>query len=252
MLSLIALALAQPTPDAPAPTPDAPAPTPDAPAPTPDTPAPTPDAPAPTPDALLVASVAVDLDIPRVKPWEVDLHVAGLVLEDSALREFNGSGATAAGLRVGYRVAPWITPFVGASANGAGMSHFVADGDTADFFQTAYYQDQFFVGLKSAWAPSPYFGLYGLAQGQLVVGLLRIDDDPDVDDNPGQMELEGATAGATAALGMQAAAPVRGDRVEVTFHLEVGYAWNAPLELGDVAMLNIEGVFIRTGAGARF
>ena len=241
MLALIAIALAaEPASETPAP------PVPEAP------PVPPTTGPAPTPAPPVVASVAADLDSPRVKPWEVDIHVAGIVLENSALGEFNRSGATTAGLRVGYRVAPWITPFVGASANGAGMSHFVEEGDSGDLFQTAYYQDQFFAGLKSAWAPSPYFGIYGLAQGQLVLGILRIDDDAEVDDNPGQIELEGATGGVTGALGIQAAAPVRGDRVDVTFHLEVGYAWNAPLELGDVATLNIQGVFIRTGAGARF
>lgn len=246
MLSLIALALAEEPTGSPPPAPAA-----ETPAPTASETPPPPASPAPL-GPPVVASLAADLDSPSRKPWEVDIHVAGIVLENSALGEFNRNGATTAGLRVGYRVAPWITPFVGASANGAGMSHFVEEGDTGDLFQTAYYQDQFFGGLKSAWSPLPYFGVYGLAQGQLVLGILRIDDDPDVDDNPGQIELEGATGGLTAALGVQAAAPVRGDRVDVTFHMEVGYAWNAPLELGDVATLNIQGVFIRTGAGARF
>lgn len=195
-----------------------------------------------------LAFAAPDADTARPMPFRVDVHVAGVVLDDSAYGQLNSSGMTTFGVRAGYAVLPWLVPFVGASFNGAGLTH---NFDTSRL-QSAYYQDQFFGGAKAQWSPNRYFGVYGLAQGQAVYGLLRLDDDPDADDNAGQVEADGATGGVTGALGLEASAPVKRDLFAITFHLECGYAWNAPLHLGDVATLDPQGVFLRTGIGAAF
>ena len=94
--------------------------------------------------------------------------------------------------------------------------------------------------------------MYGALHLQGLYGDLRMDDDPDDDANPGQLQASGVTGGAGASVGIQAIAPTRSRQVSVLFRMEAGYAWFAPLELGDVGRLDPQGVSIRTGIGLRF
>ncbi len=189
-------------------------------------------------------------------PLQFDLSVGGTIYPTVERSELTESGADF-GVRVGYAVQPWLVPYVGATFGGGGMDHYFENDDAyvddyASTFRSAYVEDQFLAGVKFAWQPNRYFGLYGRAQGQLVYGDIRIDDDLDTDDNPGQLEYSGLSGGATGVLGLEAAAPVAADVFAVTFHLEGGYTWNAPLHLGDVAALDLQGAVIRAGIGARF
>lgn len=206
---------------------------------------------------LLTFAFAAEPAPGRAMPIQLDVHVSGLILPTSEYRLLNEGGTTAVGLRAGYAVTPWLIPFVGASFNGAGMDHYFENDeayvdDYASTFRTAYHEDQFFGGAKVQWSANRYFGLYGLVQGQAVYGLLQIDDDLDTDENPGQLQVDGVTGGFAGALGVEAGAPVADDLLAITFFLEGGYAWNAPLLLGDVATLNPQGVMLRGGLGVKF
>lgn len=213
--------------------------------------------PEPEPDAELAP-------VPRVPRWNVQVNLSGVILDpESAVAAVSETGVTALGGSVSYAVTPWLHPFVGFNALRAGMGHGSAgmltvddyDGEEAyssgPFLNTAYEQQQIALGARGELAVHPMVGLFVLAQGQATLATLRFDDDPDVDDNLGQFEASGATAGLTGSAGLSAYAPTGGD-VSVSFSAEGGYAWNAPLEIGEVATLDISGVFLRFGVGARF
>ncbi len=218
-----------------------------------------PDAPPePEPDAHIVP-------VPHVPRWNVQLNVSGVILDsNSSYKELNSSGSAAFGGTVSYAYKPWLHPFFGISALRAGRTHYndglltgtdeeeweYSEGATGDLL-TSYEQQQFALGARAEAEVHPMVGLFVLGQTQLTLGTLRFDDDPDVDDNLSQFEASGATAGITATGGLTAYAPTGSD-VEVSFTAEGGYEWNAPLELGDTATLDLLGPFIRVGVGARW
>lgn len=214
-------------------------------------------APLPEPDAALAPA-------PRVQRWNVQLNLSGVILDpESAVPVVSETGVTAVGGSVSYAVTPWLHPFVGFNALRTGMGHGNAGMleldayedeeiySSSPFLNTAYEQQQLALGARGELAVHSMVGLFVLAQGQATFGTLRFDDDPDVDDNLGQFEASGATAGVTGSAGLTAYAPTGSD-VSVSFSAEGGYEWNAPLQIGDVATLDISGVFIRVGVGARF
>lgn len=214
-------------------------------------------APEPEPDAALAP-------VPRVPRWNVQLNLSGVFLDpESAVPVVSETGVTAVGGSVSYAVTPGLHPFVGFNALRAGMGHGNAgmlafeDYDASDtyssgpFLNTAYEQQQLALGARGELAVHSMVGLFVLGQSQLTLATLRFDDDLDVDDNLGQFEASGATLGVTGSAGMSAYAPTGAD-VSVSFSAEAGYEWNAPLEVGEVATLDISGVFLRLGVGARF
>lgn len=235
-----------------------------APAPAPSAPA---DAPKPVADAAPEPEPDADLElVPRVPRWNVQVNVSGVVFDStSSVPIVSESGVTAVGGSVSYAVTPWLHPFVGFNAMRAGMSHGgpglmeeSESGDDEAYYyydspqlQTAYDQQQIALGARGELAVHPLVGLFVLGQGQLTLATLRFDDDQDVDDNLSQFEASGATGGVTGTAGLTAYAPTGGD-LSVSFSAEVGYEWNAPLEIGEVATLDVSGVFLRFGAGVRF
>jgi hypothetical protein len=205
--------------------------------------------PDPEPDAELAP-------VPHVGRWDVQLNVSGVVLDGtSAYGDLTDAGAAAFGGTVGYAVTPWLHPFLGLSALRAGHKHYIPDADDEESGSTSllssYEQQQLALGVRAEASPNSMVGLFVLGQGQLTLGTVRFDDDPDVDDNLGQFEASGATGGLTGTAGVTAYAPT-GSVVSVSFTAEGGYAWNAPLALGDAATLDLSGAFLRFGVGARF
>ena len=233
----------------------------DEPAPAPEA-APQPAAPAPAAPAAAPHEVLnVDLDAPPVQRWEVTAELSGIVIQDPSWGNLTNSGEVAWGIDAGYHVLPWLTPYVELGYNSAAMTQYgdgvdetgaYTTGESERQFRTLFGQTHARIGARATWSPSPYFGMYGALHLQGLYGDLRMDDDPDDDANPGQLQASGVTGGAGASVGIQAIAPTRSRQVSVLFRMEAGYAWFAPLELGDVGSLDPQGVSIRTGIGLRF
>lgn len=207
-------------------------------------------APAPAPAAV---PIVVTVESPPEHNFQVDISVGGTAFERDPYGTLTSAGITSCGLRASYRLKPWLVPFVGVSTTGDAQSHAITSawGDATTEFVAGLYQTQVFVGVKPTWSLNRHFGAYGLLQAQGLFGTLRIDDDPDDDENLGQVEAEGFAPGATIGAGVEAFAPT-GGAVLVAFYLEFGYSAYEPLSLSDIATIDVSGVAVRAGAGIRF
>ena len=98
----------------------------------------------------------------------------------------------------------------------------------------------------------PWLHPYVTAQFLGLVGALRLDDAPYDDNNPNELREYGFAPGGVAAAGFDLVF-LRADRaVRPATNLELGYAYEAPLALGDMGSLDFRGFYLRWGVGARF
>ncbi len=131
-------------------------------------------------------------------------------------------------------------------------------------FQAAYRGNHFLVGPKVDTAVWGWFHPYATVQGALFVGQVLFDDDPEVDDNPGQLKATAVSPGGVAAVGWDII-PVHfgGGQSGVGWHLEGGYglvaaaAYKAKPASGngdpaEIARFGLGGFYLRTGVGLYF
>lgn len=130
--------------------------------------------------------------------------------------------------------------------------HYWGD-DSADEvgIQTRSWYTTLAVGAKFNWDIARWFEVYGLVQGVGMHDLLRLDDDPESDDNLTQVEAFGFTGGAAGSAGVSFRIPL-GKTLQLGFYSELGGAWTAPAAIGDVAEIQFSGMTGRLGTGLRF
>lgn len=134
------------------------------------------------------------------------------------------------------------------------------EGD-ADF-QAAYRGNQVLVGPKVDVRIVDAFRPYATVQAALFTGTVRLDDDPDHDDNENQLKATALQPGGVAALGFDLV-PLR-PRQPLRFgtHLELGYGLTAATgfqakppgggEKVEIARFGFGGFYMRWGVGAYF
>ena len=188
---------------------------------------------------------------------QLDLHVAGQGTDDPGWNLLSEDGhLSSVGLRAGLPVHKYVTVLAGWEHGASGMEFNTYDqsGDDGSelSFRTGSYINQFQLGVKSGWGPSHWAKFYGVASADVLYGIVRVDDDPDDDENPGQVQAEGVGVGALGAVGFETAVPLGKSGVSLAFYGELGYTWTAPFNLGDVATIQVDGVSGRVGTGVRF
>lgn len=160
------------------------------------------------------------------------------------------------GVRVAYPLVRHLKLVGGYEYGETGSSIWVTDSEGDDGqnggFQTGFYGNQILLGVKGHFSPSRWVTLYGVAQGDLLAATVRIDDDPDDDANPGQVERGGVSGGFIVALGAGVTVPTSPEGPAWEAHIEAGYGWIAPLVIEDVGRLEFSGVSIRAGTGIIF
>ena len=225
-----------------------------------------PAAPAPTAPAPSAAAKPVDLDTLSWK-WDISAEIAWLGATDPAWNYFAEDDALVSfGLRAGYAVHPNVSLLVGwqHAANGAVSSAPAVGGalvtDEADdlayyessaAFRAAMYTDELSVGAKGGVTVWKWLHPYATLKVVGMRGLVRMDDDPEDDENVTQVEVAGVTGGFSTAAGFDILIPVRG-RWIVSPYVELGYGLLAPMQLEDLGTVQFSGFSGRTGMGVRF
>ncbi len=125
------------------------------------------------------------------------------------------------------------------------------DGDAS--LQSAFFADEFSLGPKVDVDFWHILYPYATVQGTLVSGLVKLDDDPLVDDNAGQVKGGALTGGVRVAGGIEVLVPHGRGPVAAALYTEVGYAFTGPMNFGELGDMEPGGGFaLRTGVGLRF
>lgn len=207
----------------------------------------------------------------RAADNEISLELGSFGTHDDAFELFHDNGQLGT---VGFRGGLGLSRHLGVVAGW----HHAATGNTVEVqsstatdsesryqtFQAAYRGHHFLIGPKLDTTALGWFHPYATVQGALFVGRVLMDDDPDVDDNPGQLQATAVSPGGVAALGWDIV-PVRpgGGQIGIGWHIEAGYGRVAttsyrahpPGGNGDpaeIARFGLGGFYLRTGVGLYF
>lgn len=157
------------------------------------------------------------------------------------------------GLRAGYAVTPWLTGVVGYKyAFDGGPVSAEGDYDDGSLFYQALSTHELSLGPKLSLPALSWLQPYATLQGVALLGRERLDDDTDDDENLNELRANGFSGGALAAGGVDLILRRVDKAVRPTVHTEVGYAWIAPMTLGDLGQLEVHGLYVQWGVGARF
>ncbi len=190
---------------------------------------------------------------------EVDLEVGWLGSSDASFNRVSDTDLLPSyGLRVGLKVhervavvAGWQHSQTGARISSGDDSYYY-DGGGNSSFTAAYFGEMLSVGAKADVRVNDYFYPYLTAQGALVVGTVRLDDDSGADDNLGQRKQGGTTGGGLLAIGAEVPVALGSSGIALAPYLEVGYGLLAPMALEDLGALKLGGFTGRAGFGVRF
>lgn len=95
---------------------------------------------------------------------------------------------------------------------------------------------------------SPYFNL--MADG--ILAQVRLDDDPNHDDNSTQIRAHGLGIGGYSALGLAVPFGDAHSSVRMTPYLEMGYGLSSNINIGDLGAVRFYGFSGRAGVALRF
>lgn len=127
-----------------------------------------------------------------------------------------------------------------------------AEEDSSGSFAAAYYADAWSAGAKADWGLCRWFRPYATLQAVGQRAMLRLDDDPNEDDNPNQLERAAFSMGGLAAGGLDFRVPFAQDRYAVASYLELGYQILSPSDFAELGSLKNRGLAFRWGMGFRF
>jgi hypothetical protein len=216
-------------------------------------------APEATPEATPEAEDQTPGLPPRLLRYALSLEAGTLQNQDPSYDLFaNGDVMGSIGLSAGYRLTKNIA-LVGSwqrVGRGAVVSVQVPDED-ADFesrdqqLRAALLANQLTAGVRLDFAIAGYLRPYVSGQGMAVLTRVRLDDEPDVRDNPGQVEALGTATGGLLTFGAELRAPLT-DRLHPAVYLEMGPSWLTVAQLGELGSMQMGGFALRTGVGLRF
>ncbi|MEZ4320582.1 MAG: hypothetical protein R3F61_24080 [Myxococcota bacterium] len=185
---------------------------------------------------------------------EVAAEVGTLHNGDPAYDAFvRGNGMPSAGLRLGFRPRAEKHFPVGVLASWQHSSRGSDVSSVGPSYTAAFTSDTFALGPKVDVDLGGVLAPYVTAQGVLMRGLARFDDDRSDNDSPGQTRYTGVAPGVFTMGGIEASSPdIPEMPLEFLVFVEVGYGWVAPLELGGLGSMQPGGVVVRAGTGVRF
>ncbi|HND34143.1 MAG TPA: hypothetical protein PKY30_02420 [Myxococcota bacterium] len=158
------------------------------------------------------------------------------------------------GLRAGVRVHPRLAVVLDWQHGGSLLQ---VDSDEDDIrldssFNSAFTVDQIGVGVLGDLKVGSWFRPYATVQGVLAVESLRLDDDPDHDDNSTQVHETGVGGGVYGALGVEFRIPLGKSGLALAPYTEWGGSYLSDAKLGQVGAVSFGGFAGRAGIGLRF
>ena len=182
---------------------------------------------------------------------EVDLELGWLGAEDPAYDLFSEADSLSTwGVRAGWPVMDRLAVVGGWQHGASGMT--LQSGEDLEI-ATGLWSNAASLGVKADVSMTRWLSLYATVQGAGLFQLARMDDDPEDDENAGQVEAHGFAPGAYAALGPEFLIPLGKDKERsLALYAEFGYGWLAPMELGDFGRIQYMGFSGRLGTGVRF
>lgn len=190
---------------------------------------------------------------------EVGLSIGWLDSGDPAWRHVAESGAYATwGGHFGLAVHDRVTVLAGYRHGrvGADLDAWDWDSDESsssfNSAKNAFYANTFLLGAKADWEVvesfTPYLGL----QAQGLLGMARVDDELDDDENVSQRQQVGFSPGFVVTGGLAFPVPTAVDGMYVTPWVDAGYGWVAPLKLGDLGRVQPSGFTGQAGVAFQF
>jgi hypothetical protein len=172
-------------------------------------------------------NVAVVLD------WQADRSLMTLYANDETYYDYSSTGTDTG---------------TGSSGTGTDTGSSGSGGDINIAFST----HQIALGARGQLRIGRFFQPYAIAQGLILADRVRLDDDPDHDDNLTQQTHGGVGLGVYGALG--AAFPIarRSRMFAVAPFLELGYGHIFDHQVGSLGELSFYGIAGRIGVGLRF
>jgi hypothetical protein len=122
---------------------------------------------------------------------------------------------------------------------------------SASYLQSAFYGHEVTLGVRADLSIEDVLLPYVAVDGMLLAALVRLDDDPQQRDNPGQVSAFGVAPGAGLVGGAEIRLPP-GSNLQFSVNLEVGYTVLGRMDLGDLGSMRPGGLTVRSGAGIRF
>jgi hypothetical protein len=133
----------------------------------------------------------------------------------------------------------------------AGSQNLVPDDPgSAEGFVAAFNAHQFIAGVRGDMGGTGFVQPFVSAKATALLGVARLDDDLDSDENLTQTQASGIAPGAVLAGGISGLIPV--GPVQVRLDTELGYAYSLPMGIGELGSLQFSGFHMRWGAGVRF
>lgn len=184
---------------------------------------------------------------------EISVDLGLLANRDQAWDFFGESDVMAsAGARVGYALDKKVTFVLGWQHYGRGSSVLVPKrNDWHESFRAAFSGDALTLGPKVGTLLGNAIYPYVTTQAVAFLGRIRLDDDPTIRHNPGQLREVAITPGVLGMVGLEARVPIN-DTLSVAFHTEGGYEWLARGTYGAFGSMRPGGLAIRSGVGLRF
>lgn len=227
-----------------------------------------------TPILLLAASLAGSA---QAADHEISLELGAFGTVDDRFDMFDeGNTIGTMGLRGAFAVHDRVNIVVGYHTGAWGQDvvtgddeeyyyTYDTDGDYVEggfLFRSAYRSHQLLLGPKADVRITDWLYPYATIQGALFAGTVRMDDDPDQDDNSNQLKGTGFSPGGVAALGIDLVPIASRRAVRAGSHLEMGYGlvatgvYKAKVSSTDqreeISRFGMGGFYMRWGVGVYF
>ena len=189
----------------------------------------------------------------------VAFELGSLASRDPSFDLFSdGNALPSRGVKLGYRIAERVELVAGWHRASRGAEVDIPDvGSELDFdggaseFYSVFTTDQFTLGPRVDIEIANIVWPYVAAQGLVVRGMARLDEDLSVNNNVNQLRATGAGFGVMGFGGVEIRFPYE-TIVKLSLHAEVGYGYVSPMRLGEFGSMSIGGFAVRSGVGLRF